>query len=83
MSSGGLEVSLSIYIQRIFISVAPKRALLLTRLLAAEEMPDEKNISALESVDLYGLILSMLGNSCRLLVFFECELLSKYSRLWR
>ena len=34
------------------------------RLLAAEEMQDEKNISTLENVDLYGLILSMLGNCC-------------------
>ena len=54
-------------------------------LAAAEEMQDEKNnISALENVDIYGLILSMLGNCCRLLVlFFEFELLAKYTLFYR
>ena len=41
-------------------------------------------IIALENVDLYGLILSMRGNCCRLLVlFFEFELSSKYYRFYR
>ena len=30
--------------------------------------------------NVYGLILRMLGNCCRLLVFFESEFLSKYHR---
>ena len=65
---------MDIYIYSDFISIAAIVHYFVARLLAAEEMQDEKKtkhfISALENVDLYCLILSILEKCCRLLVDF-------------